>query len=180
MKTTTSTFLILLSIAIFYTFTSPQYEKVKVLSAQAAEYEGVLDNLTQIAQTRDQLLISYESLPKDQLARLTKALPPDVDAVRVALNLDTIAAQYGISIKSIKVSLASQANTNEVLLPDYDQSYSKLTVSFSFSSSYPNFRSFLADLEKNLRIMNIQSTIFQAADTGPYEHQIVIETYWLQ
>lgn len=180
MKNTTGIILLILSAALFYTFTSPQYEKVKALSVTAGEYRTVLNNISDIAEQRDELLDSYELIPRTEIERLGKVLPGNVDTVQLALDLDTIAARYGISIKNVRIDDTSINNASLPVLPEYGKPYEKTTVSFSFISNYANFRKFLADLEKSLRLMNVKEVSFQAADSGLYEHQLSIETYWLK
>ena len=179
MKNTTAIILLILSGALFYTFTSPQYDKVKALSVTAGDYRGVLANISEIAERRDDLLTSYEAIPRVEIDRLNKALPDGVDTVQLALDLDTIAARYGISVKNVRIN-TSAANASLPVLPEYEKPYEKTVVSFSFVSNYANFKLFLADLEKSLRLMNVREVTFLTSEDGLYEHQISIETYWLR
>lgn len=175
--------LILVSIGIFYTFTSGQYKEVKRLSEQASRYEGVLESASSIATLRDSLLTNYSSIPRTEIERLEKVLPANVDTMQMALNLDGIAARYGISVKSIKTT-TDTAVTDPTILPEYDTStYKKAVVSFSFIATYQNFKLFLKDIEKSLRLMDINSVSFQsstAGESGLYEYQVTADTYWLK
>ncbi len=180
MKNTTALFLLLLSVALFYTFTSPYYEKVKALSATAAEYQNVLDNLSLIKEKRDELEVNYEQIPKTEVERLAKVLPDNVDTVRLAQELDAIAARYGISMKNVRVDVASAQNGALPVLPENEKPYEKVTLAFSFISNYPNFREFLEDLEKSLRLMDMKSLVFQTGETAFSEYRISIDTYWLK
>ncbi|MDP2651084.1 MAG: hypothetical protein Q8O98_00665, partial [bacterium] len=74
MKNTTAISLILISVGIFYTFISPQYEKVKAQRAEAAQYEEVLDTATTIVATRDTLMEKYRTIPAEDLLKLKKLL----------------------------------------------------------------------------------------------------------
>lgn len=172
--------LILLSVGLFYTFTSPQYEDVRALQASAGEYRNVIENVSRIAETRDALLVDYQSIPTDELVRLEKILPDNVDTVRLALDLDTIAARYAISIKDVQVDTKVDPNAALLVLPEHAEPYEKVTVSFSFISNYENFMKMLSDLERSLRIMDVKSVTFKVSDTGLYEHRMSVETYWLK
>ncbi|MDO8565363.1 MAG: hypothetical protein Q7R67_01965 [bacterium] len=181
MKNTTAIVLLVLSVALFYTFTSPQYDKVKELSATASEYRTVLANISKITETRDALLDSYDAIPRATIERLSKVLPGNVDTVQLAVDLDAIAARYGISVKNVRIDTVALANNASLpVLPEYSKPYDKTTVSFSFVSNYANFRKFLADLERSLRLMNVKEVSFQSAESGLYEHEVSIETYWLK
>src|SRR5262245_45231876 len=103
-KNSSAIILILLSVGIFYTFTSPQYGDAQLLAAQASDYRGVIDNVSRIKEARDNLLNTFESIPATEKERLMKILPDNVDSVDLARDLDTIASRYGITIKSLQVT----------------------------------------------------------------------------
>ncbi len=140
----------------------------------------MIENVERIAETRDSLLVSYESIPKAEIDRLEKALPDSADSVTLAVDLDTIARRYGISLKNVQVDTSSDKKSALVVLPEYAKAYDKIAVSFSFVSNYVNFTKFVADLEKSLRLMDVKSVSFKVDATGLYEHKLTIETYWLK
>lgn len=180
MKNTTAIFLIVLAIGLFYTFTNPTYQGAQDKAAAVAEYRNVIGNIEEIVETRDKLLVNYNSLPREEIERLAKVLPANVDTVRLALDLDTIASQYGISIGDVAIDREAERNSTQVVLPNSNMPFQSTLVAVSFVSDYESFKSFLEDLEKSLRIMDVKSINFQAADSGLYEHNIVIETYWVE
>ncbi len=181
MKNSTTPFiLIILSLGLFYTFISPQYSQVQDLRLSAAEYRNVIDNVSQIAETRDRLLIDYAAIEPLEIERLGKALPDTVDTVRLALDLDTLAARYGVAIKDVSVNTKPNQNSAFVIVSENPLPYEKAIVTFSFISTYDNFINILNDLEKSLRIMDIKTLSFDVLDQGLYEHKITVETYWLK
>ena len=180
MKNNTSIILILLSIGLFYTFTSDQYKDVKKLNTLADKYQDVLKNASAIVELRDSLLIDYEAFPKEEIDRINKILPDNIDTVRLALDLDGIASRHGISIKSIQTVTSSDKGLDRIALPENEGLYGKVTVSLSFISNYNNFMNFLDDIEKSLRIMDVKSVSFQTGDSDMYDYQVSIDTYWLK
>jgi hypothetical protein len=179
MKNPSSLILLILAVALFYVFTSPEYQKVKALQASATEYSDVIDNVSKIADSRDALLVDYDAIPLAERDRLSKVLPDNVDTVRLALDLDTIARRYNIALKNVQVERAD-SNSSLAVLPDSTVPYQKVVVTFGFNASYENFARFLGDLEKSLRIMDVKSVSFRVNDNGFYEHEMKVETYWLQ
>lgn len=175
-----SLILILIALGLFYTFTRPQYAEVKSLAATSDEYRDVLENIERITEIRDKLLVNYEAIPKSEIDRLSKVLPDNIDSVRLALDLDTIASRYGVSLKNVKVKTGEGDSASLPVLSRYGLPYDKATVSFSFVSNHQNFMRMLADLEKSLRIMDIKSVSFESEDSGLYEHEMTVETYWLR
>lgn len=179
MKDTTAVILLLLSIGIFYTFTSGQYQEVKKLQTLANEYENVLKEASAIEELRDSLLNTYTAIPKAEIERLNKVLPNTVDTVQLAFDLDGMASKYGISIRSVKTN-TDTSNQDLSVLSDQAPTYSKANVTFSFISNYANFKQMLADVEKSLRLMDISTISFQSQESGLYDYQISADTYWLK
>ncbi|MDQ3089864.1 MAG: hypothetical protein M3Q24_01785 [bacterium] len=180
MKTTTPVILILVSAGLFYTFISPHYEKVQALQGEANEYSEVLDNVEELTEKRDELLIKFNAIPKADVVRVEKALPDNIDSVRLALDFDTIAAKYGISIKNINLSERQGGGDQGIIQAGNVNQYETATVTFSFVATYPNFRKFIRDIESSLRIIDIRSIGFITGESGFYEYTVSIDTYWLK
>src|SRR3989344_81728 len=122
----------------------------------------------------------YAALPVAEIERINKMLPDNINTVRLALDLDSMASRYGISIDSIKVEVGTAEDASLAVLPEYAEVYDKATVSLGFISSYADFMRLLADIEKSLRIMDIKSVALETNESGLYEYEIAVETYWLK
>ena len=179
MKNNVAIVLLLLSVGLFYTFTNAQYQDVKKLNTLANEYQNVLQNASLIIELRDSLLVTQKTFPETEIERINKVLPDNIDTVRLALDLDSMASRYGISIKSVQVTTGVNENAYIIVLPEYAGAYEKAEVSFSLVSNYENFMRLLADVEKSLRIMDVKSISFSTSESGLYDYQISVETYWL-
>jgi hypothetical protein len=179
MKSTTAIIFILVAIGLFYTVITPHYSKVQALQVESNKYSDVLSNVEALTQKRDELLIKYNSIPKDQLERLEKALPDHIDSVRLAVDFDSIASKYGISIKNIKTT-AKKEDNGSVIQPASTNAYDTVRVDFSFVSTYDNYRKFMKDIESSLRVIDIRTASFSASDNGLYDYTVSIDTYWLK
>lgn len=180
MKNSTAFILLLISVGLFYTIISPRWEKVQGLRSQEAQYKEILANVESLSARRDDLEVKFGNVPPTEVARLEKILPSTVDTVALAMNFDSIASRYGISIKSIR-TVESQVDTGSGIIQSSGaEPYGSVVVSFSFVSTYPNFKRFLADIEKSLRIIDVKSVSFATTESGIYEFQIAVQTYWLK
>ncbi|KND48656.1 MAG: putative pilO [Parcubacteria bacterium C7867-005] len=180
MKSTTSLTLLLISIGIFYTFIDPKYKEVKILRSNAEQFESILSNVEELKEKRSDLLIKYQSIPRVEVDRLAKMLPDNIDTVRLAIDFDSIAAQYGISIKGIQADSSGVDNSAAIIQTGSGAPYEEVSVSFRFVASYDNFRKFMEDIEQSLRVIDVKSVTFQATDNGLYEYSVAIQTYWLR
>jgi hypothetical protein len=179
MKSTNAIIFILIAIGLFYTVINPHYSKVQALQTEADKYADVLDNVDSLTQKRDDLLTKYNSISKDQIARIEKAVPDNIDSVRLAVDFDSIASKYGISIKNIKTTTKTEDNSS-VIQPVSKNGYGSVRVDFSFISTYDNYRKFMKDIESSLRIIDIRTTSFRGSENGLYEYNVSIDTYWLK
>jgi Tfp pilus assembly protein PilO len=180
MKNTTAIFLLVLALGLFYTFTNPMYKSLQQIAATAEGYRSALNDIEEINESRDRLLVNYNSISRAEIERLGKVLPSNVDTVRLALDLDNIAGRYGITIQDVAIDTQSAQKASQITLPDHSLPYEKAPVSISFVSNYQNFKRFLQDLEKSLRIMDVREVGFQSTEAGLYEHTILIDTYWVK
>ncbi len=178
MKNSTAFILLILSVALFYSFVMPYYDKVNVLRDQSTKYKEILGNIVDLAQKRDDLEVKYANIPPEEVIRLEKVLPDNVDTVNLAMNLDSIAAKYGISINSIRAVEANDQAGFEIVQSTAGP-YAPVSISFSFVASYQDFRNFIEDIEQSLRIIDIKNITFDTTETGLYEFSISADTYWL-
>lgn len=179
MKNSTAIILILIGIGVIYTFAMPQYTRTKALRQEVGQYNNVLDNVTAIGETKSELSLQLADIPSSDVAKLKKVLPDSVDTVRLAMDLDAIGSKHGISVNTVQVGSANEDNASAIR-EDSGNTYERVTISFSFISTYENFRNFMDELERSARITDVRSVAFQSTDSGLYEYRISIETYWLK
>jgi hypothetical protein len=177
MKKNSPIFLIMIAVGLFYTFINPQFNKTKALIEEQGQYKNVLNNVSALYETRDQLEYRLADIPSTEISRLSKILPNTGDVVSLAVDLDGIAAKYGFSLKSAQVDLTSR-NSGSVFLGSSSE-YEKVTVVVQFVTTYEGFKSFIADIENSLRITDIRGLSFRVGESDYYEYRMVIDAYWL-
>ena len=180
MRNNTAITLIILSLGLFYTFSNAQYKEVKHLTSLKGDYQDALQKVADIVAVRRTLLADYDTVPKEYIESLNKVLPDNVNNVRMALDLDATAGRYGISIQNIQVVADLGSGVSEVALSESNEPYEKVTVAIAFVAKHESFMSFLADLEKNLRVMDIKAVTFRTGVSDLYEYQVSVDTYWLK
>jgi hypothetical protein len=192
------TLLILISIGAFLVFINPTYSEVKVMRAESAQYDEALTNSRKLQEERDALSEKYRTLSPEDLERLTRMLPDNADNIRLILNLQQMAQTYGMAISSIKFDAASAAvaknggtataasATTAVSATDAakaQRDYGDFEIEFTTTGSYANFQKFLKDMERSLRITDIQSITF-GSEVDPakqgYTYTIKLLAYWLK
>ncbi len=180
-----------ISIGGFFMFTNPIYQELPVLRAELDSYNEALNNSKALENERDKLTSKFNSISKEDLEKLEKLLPDNIDNIRLILEIEKIASPYGMALKDVKYNAeepveanAKQAGSGGKLETNKD--YKVLNMEFSVSGPYNNFINFTKDLESNLRIVDISSISFSSevdSKTNPggsYKYNFKIKTYWLK
>lgn len=184
-----------IAVAVFFVFTAPFYNELSLLRQEAASYNEALGNSKALENERDKLTAKYNSFNPEDLVKLEKLLPENVDNIRLILEIEQIASPYGMALRNVKYSIKEEKPVlGEVGViqeepVEENKEYGTFEMEFTTSGSYDDFMSFTRDLEQNLRIVDIKSVTFSSGDKGGlekkssadvYEYNFKIKTYWLK
>ncbi len=181
--------LILASIGIFLGYTNKTYKEVASLRTEQAAYDEALLNSKKLLDVRQELVDKYNALSPTDKDRLMKLMPDNVDNIRLIIDIQKIATQYGMLPKDIHFDKNQGQPTttiNTAASPDeinqLHKEYGTFDLDFSVTGTYANFLNFTKDLEKSLRIIDIESVAFATSDVGTssYKYVFKIRTYWLK
>jgi Tfp pilus assembly protein PilO len=175
--------LIIISIAIFFAFIDPQFEEVQKLNKQKRDNDNMLQLAEELQRRRELLQSAYNNIGTEERKQLEKLLPDTVDNVRLVLDINNIAEEYGISIQNIEISKDSpDANQSSTVASSVERATDIGTIRFGFTvtSNYEIFINFMKDLEETLRIVDIRSLNIRQGQGSSMIYQVVIDTYWLR
>lgn len=172
-----SIIMVLASFGLFFVYADPTYSDIKTLSTEKADYKRALDNSKALQAERDKFLDQYNAIDAADRARLNKALPDNIDNVRLIIDIDETAKKYGMRIRNFRAEAASES---QVIGVDSGL-YGTLTLSFTTTASYNTFLAFAKSLEQSLRVIDISAISFASSDTNSlYDYNVTIKTYWLK
>ena len=176
-------FLIIVSIAGFFMWINPHYANVQALNAELKQSQDALAQAQQLDTVKNSLMAKKDSFNADDLDKLQKMLPDNVDNIRLFLDLQGVASHYNTSITDIAAGDTGQqkASTSAQPIGPSDKQYNQMALSFSIAISYEDLILFLKDLEKSLRIVEIKSISFAADNANPdhYKVSVSINASWL-
>ncbi len=197
MKSITPIIIIVISVTLFFIFVNPLYGDVKDLRTDVDSYNQALSHSTELQKVRDDLVNSFNSISKDNKDKLVKFLPNTVDNIELILEIQQIAGSHGMSLTNI--TFEPPKNTEEekdaqgrpIVQASGDPSMAKpygvFDLEFKTKAHYDTMVSFLKDLEKNLRVVDITSMSFivpntkgENVDPFLFDYDIKIKTYWLK
>ncbi len=186
--------LIGVAIAGFFMIINPLYSNVSLERAEIASYNEALDNSKALEAERDKLTQKYNSFDPDNLSRLQKLLPDNIDNIRLILEIGKIASPYGMVLKDVKYDTSGDgkvpqtAGTMQKAANPAPKNYNVWNLEFSTQGTYNNFVNLVKDLENNLRIVDVSSIQFSSnvgVGINPllpqaYKYDFKIKTYWLK
>lgn len=173
--------LIAIAIVIFFAFIDPQYEEVQKVNKQKRDNDTMLQLAQDLQRQRDLLQGSYNSIAIEERRQLEKLLPDTVDNVRLVLDINNIAEQYGITIQNIDISKDSGATDQRVASSvERATDIGTIRLGFTITSTYEVFINFMKDLEETLRVVDIKSLNIRQGQGVFMNYEIVIDTYWLR
>lgn len=193
MRTILSGVGLILAILIFFFYTKPAYDSTLAARAHIVEYDRALQKAAELQQLKQTLLSRYNIFDPTQIDRLHKLLPDHVDNVRLVLDLDNLASKQGLALENVVISGSGAKEETQTAIGATAPSgaYDSLTLRFSTSGTYPNFVSFIENLEASLRIVDLVSLVLDstglmqpALGSAPaepiYRFDIILRTYWLK
>ena len=173
--------LIAAAIGLFALFTNPTYQNIKVLQTQVGAFDNALDKANELKGVRDQLLSRRNTFATENVQKLERILPDNVDNIRFIIDINNIAARRNLSLSNVSVGTVSDSKVarNALSIGSSGDPVGSASVSFSLSASYDDFLAFMQDLEHSLRIVDVQTLDFKPASGGKYDISLAIRTYWL-
>lgn len=184
MKNIFSIIVIIISLATFVLFVRPQYSDIKEMEQQSSELDGVLDNARKLQRLRDDLLQKQQEITSSDISRLGKLIPENSDNVKLILEFQKIAEQYGLQIETASSTKDDEEGVGGGQNIDIDtKDYGIITIDFTLSGGYSEFISFLGSIEENLRLADVRNMSLSSssgAGVGTYSYSLTIDTYWLK
>ena len=166
------TLLIAGTIFLFARFIKPSFDETKEFSLKIKETKESIALLQEYKAKSESLIQSYLNLG-DQVDNINLALPDNAQTAQVLATLDAISKNAGISLSTLTFGEFTKD----------DQSY--LEIKTRFSATYDDFKKWIEEIEKELRIIdltksNIKSVVSSKGKTSNIlEYNVTLITYFL-
>ncbi|MDE2000954.1 MAG: type 4a pilus biogenesis protein PilO [Patescibacteria group bacterium] len=170
--------LLIAALAIYATLIVPEYDVIQGLRGTIEAKTQVLDLETKAVQQVKSLIVNLKNISNIS-ASLSSALPSDQQLATAVAQLNALAQVHGLAVQGIGVTLPP------VMPSPVSQSFAKnigtLRFDVKFAGTYSGMRDFLYDVERNLRIMDVQGlTVDSSTKSGQdlVTFSAVIDTYY--
>lgn len=166
----------------------PRYREVQVMRAEVASFGNRLEVAEQLKLSREDLIAQYNSIAKVDLDNVKTLLPDSVDNIRLIIQLDALATKNGMSsLRNVQYDAEKVVDPTKGDTAGATQKpYGEFTISFDTTGQYKSFLSFIADLEQNLRLVDVVSVEFSTTEGGErgiadsLRYTVTLKTYWLK
>lgn len=177
--------LIAAAIGLFVMYTNGAYQGpggIKSLRTQVASFDDALNKAQELRSRRDELISKRNTFSKDNMDKLERVLPDNVDNIRFVIDINGIAALRNLSLKNVSLGTISDAKAprSALAVGSSGDPVGSAEISFSLVATYDDFLAFLQDLEHSMRIVDVEKISFKPSDIGDkYEYALTVRTYWL-
>lgn len=162
---------------IFFAWSQNIIDQVKVLQANKTALNDALEKSRELQKLRDDLVSKYNSINQQDLKALKKLLPSYTNNVKIAIEIENMTKKHNLIFKTISVQdISSPPGFSQTQI----ENLGSATFVINVSGSYKSFNAFLADLEKSLRLMEIENLSFSSGNTDSYEYSLSGITYYHQ
>jgi Tfp pilus assembly protein PilO len=172
-----------LAVALFVIYTDPAFQATKKVKAEVDAYDSALTKSQELKAVRGALQSKRNAFKTEDLQKLEKVLPDNVDNIRLIIDIDNIATRRGVPLRNVQLGQISDSGEarDPLAVGDSGSPIGSVELTFNVSATYEDFLALLADLEHSLRIVDIESISFDSPAEGELaEYSITIRTYWLR
>ena len=161
---------------IFFTWTQPILSEIKSLYEKQQTLNSALSNFTKFQRQEKEILEKYNATSKDDLGKIGKFLPSMANATDLVVQIESLTRNNGLILKDIDVKKPEE--TQKSSFEEKKTGVGSISVTMKVIGPYKSFISFLGNLGKNLRLIEIERITFIAGDADSYEYNITANTYW--
>lgn len=176
--------LVLAAIGLFVLYTNGAYqgpEGIKAAQAELSAFDEALGKAKELKSRRDGLLSKRNTFSSENVQKLERILPDNVDNIRFIIDINNIAARHNLSLKNVALGTISDAKQTRGALAvgASGDPVGSAEISFALSATYEDFLLFLADVEHSLRLVDVEKISFKPGTGDRYEFSMTVRTYWL-
>ena len=179
MKTILTIILLLASVGLVFFAARPVWSEIASLRAERAAVEDALARLKDLQGLRDDLLKTYNAIPRSKIDRLYDFLPPKPDSGNILVMLEKLTRDRNIRLRRIEFIKEANlsAGAGRIIIKEAPK-FNTISYNFTVAASYESFRSLLSAMEKNLRIIDVTDISFAGGASNLFEFTLKAKSYY--
>ena len=167
---------LVLGVGLFFGITTSVLDQVNTKRAERDALADILNRFNDIRKIKNDLINSYNSISEEDLSKLNEVVPPNAKEGDLLVTFENMAKDSGLLLKNIEIKSAVPKDTG--LLVVSEDPYDKVSITLTLDGSYEALRSFLSNLERSMRILDVKALSFHAASSATsYEYSMEVTAY---
>jgi hypothetical protein len=177
-KKTSSSLLLILLIAIFtvagYLLVWPEYGRLVDAQEKIISQKKALEDESNSFRGTNKLIENYADISSEKREKIEMMLPSEVDEAGLFSLFESLAQKNKIIVLAVDISEKEAAGDLKNLGVSEVQVSLNLTAGPDSENAYGDFKNFLADLEENLRLIDLISINYTPETTS---YTLNLKTY---
>lgn len=179
--------LVVAAFIIFFKFTQPVYREIQDIRNDIASYENLIDTQRVAINQVNKLINTYESQTEFKEA-ISASFSSGPNLSGAIAQLNGLAGLNGMSLSSISVTktipkstISEAQKTGSSKSQSIKKPINTLSFGLNLVGSYEEFKSFIGNLESNIRIFDVKNIDFSPASKSVqdiYDINMVVDTYY--
>jgi Tfp pilus assembly protein PilO len=186
MRTTTPFFSIIIALVIFFMYTKPLFVGIESIDAERGTYEQAIEKAEELSRQLTAKLTLKRSHDSADIERLDILVPAEIDEVKILADLNKLATDRNMLFGNVDVendqAAGNSPNQSEEVEHSQKLAYGDIentSITFSLIGTYEQFKSFVADLERSLVLMEITKIGFEAGEGDLQQFEVTISAFAL-
>jgi len=183
--------LIIVSLLIAFFYIKPLYVDIIKTNNKKAQIEDAIQKTEEIDVALSDLQSNLDSISDINLDKIDAMLPYKIDEVRYLDMINSLAQSYNLPIEGLNISGLNDADNSggsfftKVSSDTGTKEIEVISIEFSASSTYEEFKEFLVVLERSLVLLDINSISLSPSQSGSdseigedfYNYTVKLTTY---
>lgn len=163
-------------------YVQPELAEAQRIRAEQTVVTDAISKAREVIRLRDELLARYNSISPADIDKIRKFLPAGSAASELFIDIDNVVADSDITLTGISFSEEGEGDRGGSVgegVPAGDlEGRRTLTVTLNVEGTYEEFRSFLARIEKNLRLIDVVGITLQNEEKGTFGFEVILHAYY--
>lgn len=172
-----SLFLIGGAVVIFFAESKDYFPEVKNMRNQIASYNETINTAKEVKNSIDKVLEDYNVISQENVDRINKMIPSGAESMKLVVQFDEMMRKNGLDLKNIDVRDTIPKDSASVS-QNKGVAIESVALSIRTQGSYGAFYLFLKDLEKSLRLIDVNSVKISPVGQDNYDFSIEAVSYW--
>ena len=178
LKILISLFLIAGAGVIFFTESKNYFSEIKRLRKQISSYNETINTAKKVKISIDKILGEYNAISQENADRINKMVPSGAESMKLVVQIDDMMRKNGLNLASIDSKEVAGKKSDSGAQKNEDKTAESISLSIKAQGPYESFRSFIEELEKSLRLIDINSVKISPAGQNNYSFSIEAVSYW--